>query len=186
MTVPLTITEAAAALRDGTLTSFELTRDCLATADRLGDTLGTWLARFDESALARAAQADAELAAGADFGPLHGIPLGIKDILATDEGPTTAQSLVLDPSWGDQGDGPVIGRLREAGAVIVGKTSTMEFAIGRPDFDKPFPIPRNPWNPDRWTGGSSSGTGNQVGSAAPWGSPSGSPTAFAASSNTGS
>ncbi len=164
MTVPLTITEAAAALRDGTTTSFELTRDCLAAADRYGDPLGTWLARFDESALARAAQADAELAAGADFGPLHGIPLGIKDILATDEGPTTAQSLVLDPSWGDQGDGPVVGRLRAAGAVIVGKTTTMEFAIGRPDFDKPFPIPRNPWNPDRWTGGSSSGTGNGVAS----------------------
>ncbi|MEL6983773.1 MAG: amidase, partial [Actinomycetota bacterium] len=161
---PRTIVEAAAALRDGSLTSLELTRACLAAADRLDDTLGTWLARFDEQAIDRAAAADAERSVGMDLGPLHGIPLGIKDILATDEGPTTAQSLVLDPSWGDQGDGPVVGRLREAGAVFVGKTTTMEFAIGRPDFDKPFPIPRNPWNTDRWTGGSSSGTGNGVAS----------------------
>ncbi len=162
--IPTTITEAAAALRDGRLTALDLTRACLDAADRLDPTLGTWLARFDEEALARAARADEELAAGYDLGPLHGIPLGIKDIIATDEGPTTAQSLVLDPSWGDQGDGPVVSRLREAGVVILGKTSTMEFAIGRPDFSKPFPVPRNPWNTDRWTGGSSSGTGNGVAS----------------------
>ena len=161
---PLTITEAAAALRDGTLTSFELTRACLDAADRLDETLGTWLARFDEQALSRAAHADEERSVGLDLGLLHGIPLGIKDILATDEGPTTAQSLVLDPSWGDQGDAPVVRRLREAGAVLLGKTTTMEFAIGRPDFAKPFPVPRNPWNPDRWTGGSSSGTANGVAS----------------------
>lgn len=163
-TRPWTIESAAAALRAGEVTSVELTAGAQAAADRLDPQLGTWLARFDQSALDRAAQADAELAAGTDLGPLHGIPLGIKDILATDEGPTTAQSLVLDPTWGDQGDGPVVQRLRAAGAVIMGKTSTMEFAIGRPDPAKPFPVPRNPWNPDRWTGGSSSGTGNAVAS----------------------
>ena len=162
--IPLTITDAGRALRDGSLTSVGLTEALLAAADRLDATLGTWLARFDDQALARAAEADAELAAGRDRGPLHGIPLAVKDILATDEGPTTAQSLVLDPTWGDQGDGPVLTRLREAGAVVLGKTTTMEFAIGRPDFSKPFPVPRNPWNPDRWTGGSSSGTGNGVAS----------------------
>jgi aspartyl-tRNA(Asn)/glutamyl-tRNA(Gln) amidotransferase subunit A len=70
----------------------------------------------------------------------------------------------LDPAWGEQGDGPVITRLREAGAIIMGKTTTMEFAIGRPDFSKPFPVPRCPWNTERWTGGSSSGTGNGVAS----------------------
>ena len=77
--------------------------------------------------------------AGTDRGPLHGIPIGIKDIIATDEGPTQAQSLAQDPAWGDQGDGPLIKRLREAGAVFTGKTTTMEYAIGFPDFDKPFP-----------------------------------------------
>src|SRR5690606_17297805 len=101
-----------------------------------------------------------ELAAGVDRGPLHGIPFGIKDIISAAGGPTTAQSLILDPTWGDQGDAPVVSRLRQAGAVVVGKTTTMEFACGMPDFDKPFPIPRNPWDLDRWPGGSSSGTGN--------------------------
>ncbi len=163
-TEPLTIASAGAALRAGELTSVELVTAMQTAADELDPTLGTWLARFNEQALDRAKQADRELAEGTDLGPLHGIPLGIKDILATDEGPTTAQSLVLDPAWGDQGDGPVLNRLREAGAVIMGKTTTMEFAIGRPDFSKPFPVPRCPWNPERWTGGSSSGTGNGVAS----------------------
>ncbi len=161
---PRTIETAAAALRAGTVTSVQLTTEALAAADRLDPQLGTWLARFDQTALERAAQADAELAAGTDLGPLHGIPLAIKDILATDEGPTTAQSLTLDPTWGDQGDGPVVSRLRAAGSVILGKTTTMEYAIGRPDPSKPFPVPRNPWNPERWTGGSSSGSGSAVAS----------------------
>ena len=161
---PWTIEAAAAALRAGSVTSVELVRAAHAAADALDDTLGTWLDRYDESALERAAEADRELAAGDDRGPLHGIPLGVKDIIATDDGPTTAQSLVLDPAWGELGDGPVVTRLREAGAVIMGKTTTMEFAVGRPDFSKPFPIPRCPWDTDRWAGGSSSGTGNGVAS----------------------
>ncbi len=161
---PWTIESAGAALRNGTITSVELVTQAQTGADRLDEKLGTWLARYDEQALARAATADAELAAGEDRGPLHGIPLGIKDIIATDEGPTTAQSLVLDPAWGDQGDGPVMTRLRDAGVVVMGKTTTMEFAVGRPDFNKPFPIPRCPWDPERWAGGSSSGTGNGVAS----------------------
>lgn len=163
-TEPLTIEGAGAALRSGRVTAVELVTALQAAADELDETLGTWLARFDEQALASARQADDELQRGRDRGPLHGIPLGIKDILATDEGPTTAQSLVLDPRWGDQGDGPVLRRLREAGAIVMGKTTTMEFAIGRPDFSKPFPIPRCPWDTERWTGGSSSGTGNGVAS----------------------
>ncbi len=162
--VPLTIADAAAAIRSGEQTSVGLVAALQQAADRLDDSLGTWIARFDAPAMAAAEIADDELATGHDRGPLHGIPLGIKDILATDEGPTTAQSLVLDPAWGDQGDAPVVARLREAGAIIMGKTTTMEFAIGRPDFSKPFPVPRCPWDTDRWTGGSSSGTGNGVAS----------------------
>lgn len=159
-----TIREAAEALRSGETTSEQLVDDMFAASDRLDETLGTYLQRFDEQALTAARTADAELAAGNDRGPLHGIPIGIKDIIATDEGPTTAQSLTLPPEWGDQGDGPLISRLRDSGAVLMGKTTTMEYAIGRPDFAKPFPIPRNPWNTDRWTGGSSSGTANGVAS----------------------
>ncbi|GAA4605414.1 Asp-tRNA(Asn)/Glu-tRNA(Gln) amidotransferase GatCAB subunit A [Actinoallomurus liliacearum] len=162
METPLTVTEAAAALRAGTVTSTELTRAAIAQADRLDGELGTYLARFDETALAAAERADRELADGVDRGPLHGIPFGVKDILAVSEGPTTAQSLVLDPEWGAGKDAPVVARLKAAGAVITGKVTTMEFACGMPDPSKPFPIPRNPWDTATWPGGSSSGTGSGV------------------------
>ena len=160
--LPLTITDAAAALRSGQLSSVDLTRAMFEQADALDPKLGVYLKRMDATALEEAAQADADLAKGIDKGPLQGIPLGIKDIIATDNAPTTAQSLVLDPAWGDRGDAPVVARLRAAGAVIMGKTTTMEFATGMPDADKPFPVPRNPWNPEHWPGGSSSGTGSGV------------------------
>ncbi|GAA4844767.1 amidase [Pseudonocardia benzenivorans] len=158
----LTLTDAAAALRTGTTTSRALTEAAIATADRLDARVGTYLARFDEYALATADRADAELAAGHDRGPLHGIPFGVKDIIAMAEGPTTAQSLVLDRSWGAGKDAPVVARLKAAGAVITGKTTTMEFACGMPDLGKPFPVPRNPWDLETWPGGSSSGTGSGV------------------------
>jgi aspartyl-tRNA(Asn)/glutamyl-tRNA(Gln) amidotransferase subunit A len=159
---PATILEAAAALRNGEVTSVQLTQAALARADDLDPAIGCYLYRCDDAALARAERADKELAAGDDLGPLHGIPLGVKDIVATADGPTTAQSLVLDRAWGEQGDAPVVARLRAAGAVVTGKTSTMEYAIGLPDASKPFPVPRNPWNLDRWAGGSSSGTANGI------------------------
>ncbi|HVX21947.1 MAG TPA: amidase [Acidimicrobiales bacterium] len=162
MTIPLSITEAAALLRAGRLSSAELTAAVLARADALDPVLGVYLDRYDETAMAAAREADRELAAGTDRGPLHGIPIGVKDILATVEGPTTAQSLVLDRGWGAGRDAPVVGRLRAAGVVVTGKSSTMEFAIGAPDPAKPFPLPRNPWDPATWPGGSSSGTGAGV------------------------
>ena len=162
--LPRTIEEAAAVLRAGTLTSFELTTAVLERIDRHDGWVHSLLTRFDGSALQRARQADAELAAGHDLGRLHGIPMGIKDILAAREGPTTAQSLVLDPAWGAGKDATVVRRLRDAGAVIVGKTTTMEFAAGLPEASKPFPVPVNPWRDDHWPGGSSSGTGSGVAS----------------------
>src|ERR1700760_3441986 len=131
--IPLTIVDAAKALRDGTLTSVELTTACFEAADALDEKLGTYIARFDEAALEAAAAADEALAAGDDRGPLQGIPLGIKDIIATKEGPTTGQSLITDPTWNAGLDAPVVARLRDAGAVITGKLTTMEFACGMPD-----------------------------------------------------
>ncbi|MGK2965692.1 MAG: amidase [Tepidiformaceae bacterium] len=160
--LPLTISEAAAAMRAGTLSSVDITKTMIERADHLDPLLGTYIGRDDVAALAAARKADEELAAGIDRGPLHGIPIGVKDIIATKDAPTTAQSLVLDPNWGANVDAPVVARLRAAGAVITGKTSTMEFACGYPDATKPFPVPKNPWNTDHWTGGSSSGTGNGV------------------------
>ncbi|MBK7950699.1 MAG: amidase [Deltaproteobacteria bacterium] len=159
---PATIAEAALALRSGRLTSVALTRQLQSRADVLDAKLGTFIARFDESALAAAKQADADFAAGIDRGPLQGIPLGIKDIIAAREGATTACSKVLDPNWGRGLDAPVVARLRAQGAVLLGKTTTLEFAMGPPDPEGPFPLHRNPWDLERWPGGSSSGTGNGV------------------------
>lgn len=158
----LTIAAAARALRAGTLTAAGLLAQVSDRADKLDPQLGVYLTRFADQAAADAEQADRELAAGIDRGPLHGIPLGIKDILATRGWVTTAQSLVHQPDWWRDQDAPVVARLRAAGAVITGKTTTMEYAIGLPDPDKPFPLPRNPWDPATWTGGSSSGTGAGV------------------------
>src|SRR6201996_337066 len=161
MTEYLTITDAAAALRSGQVSSVELVSEAIAVADAADETLGVFLNRFVDQSLAAAKEADAKQAAGEELGPLHGIPLGIKDIITTSEGVSTAQSLILDPAW-SHGDAEVVTRLRDAGGIIAGKLTTMEFAIGMPDFSKPFPIPRNPWNPDHWTGGSSSGSGSSV------------------------
>ncbi|MGY6501540.1 MAG: amidase, partial [Acidimicrobiales bacterium] len=130
-------------------------------ADRQEE-LGAFVTVMGESAMAAAEQADADFAAGVDKGPLQGIPLAIKDIIATKDAPTTANSRVLAPDWGSGVDAPVSARLRAAGAVFVGKSTTSEFALGLPDPDKGFPIPRNPWNTDHTAAGSSSGTGIAV------------------------
>ncbi|MFB7716045.1 amidase [Nocardia sp. NPDC056100] len=164
-TVPVafsTVTSAAAALRRREVSAVELVDTALAAADADPD-LGVFLARFDDRARARAEQVDAKLAAGEPLAPLDGIPLGVKDILAHAHAPTTAQSLVLAPEWGTTtGDCAVVSRLEQAGAIVTGKTTTMEFAIGAPDPEKPFPIPRNAWDRTRWAGGSSSGSGSGV------------------------
>jgi aspartyl-tRNA(Asn)/glutamyl-tRNA(Gln) amidotransferase subunit A len=158
----LTIADAARRLRSGEITAAGLLRQVSDAADKLDPQLGVYIRRFPEEAMAAAEQADRELAAGIDKGPLHGIPLGVKDILAARESVTTGQSLVHDPGWWRGEDAPVVARLRAAGAVVTGKTTTMEYAIGLPDPDKPFPVPRNPWDPATWPGGSSSGTGAGV------------------------
>ncbi|MEU4314556.1 amidase [Nocardia sp. NPDC024068] len=158
-----TLTSAAQALRRGEITATELVERALATADSADAEIGVYLTRFDDHARAAAARADEKIAAGLPLGPLEGIPLGVKDILAHSRGPTTAQSLVLDPAWGAGiGDCAVVRRLEQAGAIVTGKTTTMEFAIGAPDPDKPFPVPRNAWDTTRWAGGSSSGSGSGV------------------------
>src|SRR5215210_4187590 len=147
--LPLTITEAAAALRGGEITSVELTQRVFKQADRLDDALGVYLCRMDETVLEEAAKADKELAAGIDKGPLQGIPLGVKDIIATDGAPTTANSRVLDPAWGQRDDATVVKKLRAAGAIMLGKTGLWEFATGWPDPETGFPIARNPWDTAR-------------------------------------
>jgi aspartyl-tRNA(Asn)/glutamyl-tRNA(Gln) amidotransferase subunit A len=155
-----TLAGLRSALQAGDVSSVELVQRALETADAHDEALGVFVSRFDEQALEAAADADARRSAGHDL-PLLGLPIGVKDILTTREGETTGQSLVLDRAWG-VGDAPCIARLRAAGAIVIGKTTTMEFALGTPDETKPFPIPKNPWSPSHWTGGSSSGSASGV------------------------
>jgi aspartyl-tRNA(Asn)/glutamyl-tRNA(Gln) amidotransferase subunit A len=108
---------------------------------------------------ARAAERD--ITAGRIRGPLHGVPIGLKDIIDVAGLPTTAHSKVLVDNVA-KADAVVTAKLKQAGAVILGKLSTHEFAIGGPSFDLPFPPARNPWNPDHHPGGSSSGSGAGV------------------------
>jgi aspartyl-tRNA(Asn)/glutamyl-tRNA(Gln) amidotransferase subunit A len=158
MASPATVADAGRALRSGACSSIELTRSALARADALDGVVGAYVTRLDGYALAAAERADADFAVGADAGPLQGISVAIKDLLCMAEAPTTAQSLVLDPAWGAGRDAAVVTALKRGGAVITGKASLSEFAIGRADPGKPFPVPRNPWNPGTWPGGSSSGS----------------------------
>lgn len=162
MDVPASIVDAGEALREGRYSSVELTRELLARARAVQDSVAAFICINEETALAAAQRVDTELRNGTDRGPLHGIPLGIKDIIATRDAPTTANSRVLDPAWGNRDDATVVRKLRDAGAVLLGKLGLHEFAIGWPDPATGFRIPKNPWDMARTPGGSSSGTGAAI------------------------
>ena len=158
---PLSIAAAGRAFRDGTLSPIALATHCLAQIHRYDGALHSVLLMTEERALEEAHRAETELAAGLDRGPLHGIPYGLKDIIDTAGIRTTCHSQ-RDIDRVPTADAEVAIRLREAGGVLLGKMATHEFAIGGPSFDLPFPPARNPWNPDHFTGGSSSGSGAAV------------------------
>lgn len=160
--LPTTIDEAAAWLREGRITSVALTEALLTRSHATQDSVAAFITITDDAALAAARQADTDFATGVDKGPLQGVPLAVKDIIATSDAPTTANSNVLDRSWGERGDAPVVRKLREAGAVLTGKLGLHEYAIGWPDPSTGFRIPKNPWDMERSPGGSSSGTGAAV------------------------
>jgi aspartyl-tRNA(Asn)/glutamyl-tRNA(Gln) amidotransferase subunit A len=154
---PLTsVHELAARLVSGDLTSEALVDDLLARADEHDGGVGAYLLRFDDDARAAARSSDRRRAAGEPLGPLDGLPFAVKDLIATREGPTTAQSRVA-PRLAD-GDAPCLARLRAGGLVLLGKTTLNEHAIGPIDPTGPFAVPRNPWDAERWPGGSSSGS----------------------------
>jgi aspartyl-tRNA(Asn)/glutamyl-tRNA(Gln) amidotransferase subunit A len=160
--LPSSIAEAGEWLRTGQITSVGLTEELLARSRATQDSIAAFITITDDAALAAARRSDAELARGTDRGPLHGIPLGIKDILATIDAPTTCNSRVLDPAWGQRDDATTVRKLRDAGAVLLGKLGLHEFAIGWPDPETGFRIPKNPWDLGRTPGGSSSGTGAAI------------------------
>jgi aspartyl-tRNA(Asn)/glutamyl-tRNA(Gln) amidotransferase subunit A len=156
-----TIAEASALLRAGKLSPVELTRACFERVHQLDGQLNAFILPLEASALAEARLAEAEIAAGNWKGPLHGIPVGLKDIYSTAGIATTGHSALFKDHVPTD-DATTVARLRAAGAVIMGKLSTMEFAIGGPSFDLPWPPARNPWDPARQPGGSSSGSGVSI------------------------
>jgi aspartyl-tRNA(Asn)/glutamyl-tRNA(Gln) amidotransferase subunit A len=159
----LSIAEAGARLRAGTLTATALTQHALDRVAALDPLLNAFLLVTKERALADAARADRELKSGIDKGPLHGIPHALKDIYETAGIRTTCHSQLLIDHV-PEADGTAAAKLAAGGAVLLGKLATHEFAIGGPSFDLPFPPARNPWNPDYFPGGSSSGSGAAVAS----------------------
>lgn len=159
------VRELGRLLRSGETTPTALAEHFLARLETVGRRLNAVVTVMRDRALREARQAEAELAAGYDRGPLHGIPYGAKDLLATQGIPTT---------WGAEPfrnqvfsyDATVIARLRDAGAVLVAKLAMVEIAggMGYKQPNASFTGPGiNPWNLDAWSGGSSSGPGSAVG-----------------------
>ncbi|HXG11560.1 MAG TPA: amidase [Gemmataceae bacterium] len=151
----LTIHQAAAALRAGRLSPVDLLETCLANIDRFEAQVRAWVFVDREGAYAEAERLTAELKRGQYRGPLHGIPLGIKDIFDVFDWPTAAGSRRWINSIARR-DATVVQRLRQAGAVFLGKTVTTQYA----SFDPP--PTRNPHDPGRTPGGSSSGSAAAV------------------------
>ena len=157
----LSVAEAADAIATRELSPVELMQALLARIEKLDPRLNAFITLDGDQALAAAQAAETEIAAGRRRGPLHGVPVGIKDIMDVAGLPTTCHSRILADNVATD-DAVCVSRLRGAGAIVVGKLATHEFAIGGPSFDLPWPPARNPWNPDHHPGGSSSGSGSGV------------------------
>jgi len=163
MTAPhaLTRAEAAALFAARRLSPVELLEDCLARIAAVEPRLNAVIALLAGPARAGAKAAETEIARAGPRSPLHGIPVGLKDIIDLEGVATTCHSkLQIDriaPS-----DAAVTARLRALGAIFPAKLATHEFAIGGPAFDLPFPPARNPWNLAHHPGGSSSGSGAAI------------------------
>jgi len=161
-----TIRELGADIRAGRLSPVALAEACLARLETTGRKLNAVATITRERGLAQARHAEQELAAGRDRGPLHGIPYGAKDLLATSGGiPTSWGAAPFRDRCFDY-DATVIRRLEEAGAVLVAKLAMVEFAggMGYRQPNASFTGPGvSPWGTDTWSGGSSSGSGSAVG-----------------------
>jgi aspartyl-tRNA(Asn)/glutamyl-tRNA(Gln) amidotransferase subunit A len=157
----MTAVDMAAAVRSKEVSPVEVTRAILERIDRLNPRLNAYLTVCHDEALAEAASAEQAVARGDDLGPLHGVPVSIKDLTRTRDIRTTGGSLVYKDFLPDE-DAVTVERLRRAGAIVVGKTNTPEFGlIGTTENRLGDPC-RNPWDTDRTTGGSSGGAGAAI------------------------
>jgi aspartyl-tRNA(Asn)/glutamyl-tRNA(Gln) amidotransferase subunit A len=154
----LTIAEASAGLRRKDYSPVDLTEACLKRIEALDGKLHSFITITAERARAQARQAEQEFASRKERGPLHGIPIALKDLYMTKGLRTTCHSAVLE-NWVPDYDATTVLKLEEAGTILLGKLGMHEFAFGGPSVDAPFPAVRNPWNPAHIPGGSSSGSG---------------------------
>ncbi len=157
----LTIREAADLISAGDLSPVELTQAFLDRIEETDGRLNSYITVLADEALAEARAAEEEIRRGAYRGPLHGIPLAHKDLYDTAGVKTTAGSRLYADRVPAE-DSTVIARYREAGAILLGKLSMYEFALGGPDPTTQFALARNPWNLEHIPGGSSSGSGSAV------------------------
>ena len=161
MTAISTISELAPRLRSRQISPVELTRECLGRIDKLNSALNAFITVTAESALVEARAAEAEIARGEWRGPLHGIPIGLKDLIDT-AGVRTTSASKLHATRVPIEDAEVVRRMRSAGAVILGKNNLHEFAYGGSSLISHFGEVHNPWDRGRITGGSSGGSAAAV------------------------
>ncbi len=150
-----TITDVAPLVERGSVSPVDLVRGCLAQIDAR-PAVNAFITRLDAVALAEAKRCEEEIAAGRYRGPLHGMPIAVKDLIDVAGTPTTSGSAV--PQRHPAADAPVIARLRDAGAIIIGKTNLHEFAFGTTSEESAFGPVRNPLDESRSAGGSSGGS----------------------------
>ncbi|MBV9744688.1 MAG: amidase, partial [Acidobacteriia bacterium] len=153
----MTLIEASRALRERRVTSAELVESSLDRIERENPDLNAFIAVLPEYALHRAAEADRELAAGVNRGPLHGIPVAVKDVFDMRGIPTTGGALIYDNAPATA-NAAVVERLEAAGAVITGKLNLHELAYGITSENPHFGAVRNPRNREHSAGGSSGGS----------------------------
>ena len=156
-----TIEKLSQRIRAREISPVELTQDCLGCIERLNPKLNAFITVLADSALGEARRAEQEIFRGNYRGPLHGIPIGLKDILDTVGVPTTAASALFKDRIPAE-DAEVVRRLRAAGAVILGKQNLHEFAYGGSSLISFYGEVRNPWDTTRITGGSSGGSAASV------------------------
>ncbi len=157
----LTLHELAARIKAKDVSPVEATQATLERIERLNPTLNAYITVMSEQALTGARIASDEIANGNYRGSLHGVPVGVKDLCSTKGVRTTAGSKIL-ADWVPERDATVIRKLRQAGAIIVGKTHLHEWAFGTTGINDHFGTAHNAWDTDRVTGGSSSGSGTGV------------------------
>jgi aspartyl-tRNA(Asn)/glutamyl-tRNA(Gln) amidotransferase subunit A len=158
----LSIAEAGRLLKSKQLSPVELTNAFLGRIEAIDSRIHSFILVTPEEALRQAKAAEAEMSFGRYRGAMHGIPIGLKDLIETAGIRTTAHSKVLIDHIPAE-DATVVSRLKEAGCVFLGKLGCLEFAHGSPSADQAWPAVRNPWNPEHgFTGGSSTGSGTAV------------------------